>query len=101
AGPPDPAALDQGNQRGPGRDVAMVPPRRDERPRLAARLYRAARLPARIPDRLKAMPVRDTIKDHIRESRLFNERAAWAVFISLLLIGLIASRLVFLQVVDY
>lgn len=47
------------------------------------------------------MPVRDTIKDHIRESRLFNERAAWAVFISLLLIGLIASRLVFLQVVDY
>ena len=47
------------------------------------------------------MPVLSTIKDHIRESRLFNERAAWAVFISLLLLGCIGARLVYLQVVNY
>lgn len=47
------------------------------------------------------MPVRQTIKDHIRESRLFNERAAWAVFISLFLLGCIAARMVYLQVINY
>jgi penicillin-binding protein 2 len=48
------------------------------------------------------MPIRVTIKDHIRESRLFNERAAWAMIIAaILLIGGIGGRLVYLQVLNY
>ncbi|MDX9741366.1 MAG: penicillin-binding protein 2 [Gammaproteobacteria bacterium] len=48
------------------------------------------------------MPTRLTIKDHIRESRLFNERAVWAMVISaLLLLGIIGGRLVYLQVLNY
>lgn len=47
------------------------------------------------------MPVRVTIKDHFRESRLFNERAAWAVFITLLLVGVIGGRLIYLQVINH
>lgn len=48
------------------------------------------------------MPVRLTIKDHIRESRLFNERALWAAIIALALLGGgIGGRLVYLQVLNY
>jgi penicillin-binding protein 2 len=48
------------------------------------------------------MPVRVTIKDHIRESRLFNERAAWAMIIAAaMLIGGIGGRLIYLQVLNY
>ncbi|MDR2876857.1 MAG: penicillin-binding protein 2 [Chromatiales bacterium] len=47
------------------------------------------------------MPARQPIKDHIRESRLFNERAAWAAIISLVLLGCIAARMVYLQVINY
>lgn len=47
------------------------------------------------------MPIRLTIKDNIRESRLFNERAAFALFITVLLILLIGGRLVYLQVISH
>ena len=47
------------------------------------------------------MPTRLTIKDHIRESRLFNERAAAAVLITLLLLAAIAGRLVYLQILNH
>ncbi|MGE0278034.1 MAG: penicillin-binding protein 2 [Nitrospiraceae bacterium] len=45
--------------------------------------------------------MRLTIKDHIRESRLFNERAAIALFIVLGLILLILARLVYLQIISH
>jgi len=45
--------------------------------------------------------MRLTIKDHIRESRLFNERAAVALFVILALLLLIVARLVFLQIVSH
>lgn len=45
--------------------------------------------------------MRLTIKDHIRESRLFNERAAVALFLVLLLLLLIIARLVYLQVLSH
>ncbi len=45
--------------------------------------------------------MRATIKDHIRESRLFNERAAVALVIALLLIGVIIARLVYLQIISH
>ncbi len=47
------------------------------------------------------MPVRLTIKDNIRESRLFNERAAFALFIAALLMLAIGARLVYLQVISH
>ncbi len=45
--------------------------------------------------------MRITIKDHIRESRLFNERAAAALVIALLLVLVIIARLVYLQVINH
>jgi penicillin-binding protein 2 len=47
------------------------------------------------------MPLRLTIKDNIRESRLFNERAAFALFITVLLILLVGGRLIYLQVISH
>ncbi len=47
------------------------------------------------------MPIRLTIKDNIRESRLFNERAAFALAITVLLLLLIGGRLVWLQVISH
>jgi penicillin-binding protein 2 len=47
------------------------------------------------------VPTRLTIKDHIRESRLFNERAAAAVMITLILLACIAARLVYLQILNH
>ena len=47
------------------------------------------------------MPTRLTIKDHIRESRLFNERAAAAVLITVLLLVAIAGRLIYLQILNH
>lgn len=47
------------------------------------------------------MPVRLTIKDNIRESRLFNERAAFALAITALLMIAIGARLVYLQVISH
>lgn len=47
------------------------------------------------------MPARVTIKDHLRESRLFNGRAVWAVLIVLGLLCVIAARLVYLQVLNH
>jgi len=45
--------------------------------------------------------MRLTIKDHIRESRLFNERAAIALFIVICLLFLIVARLIYLQIVNH
>ncbi|MFQ5486819.1 MAG: penicillin-binding protein 2 [Gammaproteobacteria bacterium] len=45
--------------------------------------------------------MRTTIKDHIRESRLFNERAAAALVIALLLVLVIIARLVYLQIINH
>ncbi len=45
--------------------------------------------------------MRLTIKDHIRESRLFNERAAIALAITLLLLMAVMARLVYLQVFSH
>jgi penicillin-binding protein 2 len=47
------------------------------------------------------MAMRLTIKDNIRESRLFNERAAIALFITVLLLLFIGGRLVYLQVISH
>jgi penicillin-binding protein 2 len=47
------------------------------------------------------MPVRLTIKDNIRESRLFNERAAFALFITVMLLLVVGARLVYLQVISH
>jgi penicillin-binding protein 2 len=47
------------------------------------------------------MPTRQHIKDHIRESRLFNERAAAAVLITLVLFACITVRLVYLQILNH
>ena len=45
--------------------------------------------------------MRLTIKDHIRESRLFNERAAVALFIVLGLLVVIIGRLIYLQIINH
>jgi penicillin-binding protein 2 len=45
--------------------------------------------------------MRLTIKDHIRESRLFNERAAVALFIVLGLLVVIIGRLIYLQIISH
>lgn len=45
--------------------------------------------------------MRLTIKDNLRESRLFNERAAIALFITILLLLAIGGRLVYLQVISH
>lgn len=45
--------------------------------------------------------MRLTIKDHIRESRLFNERAAVALLVVMLLLLLIVARLVYLQIISH
>ncbi len=47
------------------------------------------------------MPIRLTIKDNIRESRLFNERAVFALVIAVLLLLLIGGRLIWLQVISH
>ncbi|MEJ2179548.1 MAG: penicillin-binding protein 2 [Gammaproteobacteria bacterium] len=46
------------------------------------------------------MPSGITLKDHFRETRMFNFRVAIALILSLLLITLIVVRLVYLQIVD-
>ncbi len=45
--------------------------------------------------------MRLTIKDHIRESRLFNERAAIALFIVAILLSVSIARLVYLQILSH
>ena len=45
--------------------------------------------------------MRVTIKDHIRESRLFNERAAVSLVIAMLLVLVIVARLVYLQIISH
>lgn len=45
--------------------------------------------------------MRLTIKDHIRESRLFNERAAIALFIVAILLSISIARLVYLQILSH
>jgi len=45
--------------------------------------------------------MRLTIKDHLRESRLFNERTVVAVVFIILLIGIIIGRLVYLQIISH
>ncbi|MCC6302898.1 MAG: penicillin-binding protein 2 [Gammaproteobacteria bacterium] len=45
--------------------------------------------------------MRLTIKDHIRESRLFNERAAFALVAVLLLLMVGIARLVYLQIISH
>lgn len=45
--------------------------------------------------------MRLTIKDHIRESRLFSERAAVAVAIAALLMLIIIARLFYLQIISH
>ncbi len=45
--------------------------------------------------------MRLTIKDHIRESRLFNERAAIAFALTLLLLFIVVARLVYLQIFSH
>ncbi len=45
--------------------------------------------------------MRLTIKDHIRESRLFNERAAIAFIFTLLLLLIVVARLVYLQIFSH
>ena len=45
--------------------------------------------------------MRLTIKNHIRESRLFNERAAVALLLTLLLTLLVIARLVYLQIISH
>lgn len=45
--------------------------------------------------------MRLTIKDHIRESRLFNDRAIAALIIIILLITTIIARLVYLQILSH
>lgn len=47
------------------------------------------------------MSVRLAIKDHIRESRLFNERAAMATAITVILILILVSRFVYLQIISH
>ena len=42
-----------------------------------------------------------TIKDHIRESRLFNERAVVALVFILLCISIIIARLIYLQIISH
>jgi penicillin-binding protein 2 len=41
------------------------------------------------------------IKDHIRETRLVNERAAMVLFITVLLVAVVVGRLVYLQVLNH
>ena len=45
--------------------------------------------------------VRQRIKDHIRESRTFNERAAIALAIVIIMIFVILARLVYLQIISH
>lgn len=45
--------------------------------------------------------MRLTIKDHIRESRLFNERAAVALSLVVILLLIIVFRLVYLQIISH
>ena len=45
--------------------------------------------------------MRLTIKDHIRESRLFNERAAIAFVLTVILLMVVVGRLVYLQVFSH
>ena len=45
--------------------------------------------------------MRLAIKDHIRESRLFNERAAVALALFLLLVTALLARLFYLQVLSH
>ncbi len=45
--------------------------------------------------------VRQRIKDHIRESRIFNERAAIALAIVIIMIFVILARLVYLQIISH
>ena len=42
-----------------------------------------------------------TIKDHFRETKLFNVRAITAVVVSIALIVVIIARLIYLQIVDH
>jgi penicillin-binding protein 2 len=42
-----------------------------------------------------------TLKDHFRETKLFNARAITAVIVAALLIVLIIARLIYLQIVDH
>ena len=41
------------------------------------------------------------IKDHIRETRLVNERAAMILFITVLLVAVVVGRLIYLQVLNH